>query len=178
MKKHVIPINTYTNCEDDRLIERYFVPLIDEFEEFTNFDAEVIDSILECLLLQFRRRLNVKNFKSQPVAPYLRQIHKYVEINFRKPITLAELSSLAGLNPSYISRTFKSCFGQAPIDYAIALRLNEAAYYLRSTTMDIKDISQIVGYDDFYHFSKLFKRHYGKSPKEFRQNFSEGLNCK
>ena len=69
------------------------------------------------------------------------------------------------LSPVYISKIFKEKTGDSPINYLIRIRLEKAKEMLDSdSTKSIREIAQKVGYEDMYHFSKLFKRHFGISP--------------
>lgn len=56
----------------------------------------------------------------------------------------------------------------SPIDYFIKLKIYYACQLLAQSARKIKDISEMVGYDGAYYFSRLFKQIMGKSPKEYR----------
>ena len=53
--------------------------------------------------------------------------------------------------------------------YITALRLKAAASLLRSTNLDIKEVGVAVGYADNHFFSKIFKKYYLLSPKQYRE---------
>jgi YesN/AraC family two-component response regulator len=74
------------------------------------------------------------------------------------------------LSPVYISKIFKEETGESPINYLIKIRLEKAKDILRSDDGgSIKSIANQVGYDDVYHFSKLFKKYYGISPLYYKK---------
>ena len=56
-----------------------------------------------------------------------------------------------------------------PINYLIHVRLEKAKEMLEDGRESIRTIANLVGYDDVYHFSKLFKKHFGVSPMYYRK---------
>ena len=60
------------------------------------------------------------------------------------------------MTPTYLSKTFKAATGVGPINYLIQIRLNHAKELLKNDSLSVKS-SKTVGYEDAYHFSKLFK---------------------
>ncbi len=56
----------------------------------------------------------------------------------------------------------------SPINYLIGVRLRQARYLLLDRQLQISEIARRVGYDDLFHFSKLFKKHFGLSPRALR----------
>ena len=74
------------------------------------------------------------------------------------------------LSPVYISKIFKEETGESPINYLIKIRLEKAKdILLKDVNSSIKNIANQVGYEDAYHFSKLFKKYYGISPLHYRK---------
>ena len=59
--------------------------------------------------------------------------------------------------------------GKSPNEYIIELRLQFAKSLLDNTNISIKQVSEHVGYNDQYFFSRLFKKHIGISPQEYRK---------
>ena len=75
------------------------------------------------------------------------------------------------LSPFYISRIFKGETGNTPIRHLINIRLEKAKRLLENGYQgSIQEVAALVGYDDAYHFSKLFKKRYGVSPSQARKN--------
>lgn len=56
----------------------------------------------------------------------------------------------------------------SPMDYFIHLKLQKACLLLYTDDIKVKDIALLVGYDDPYYFSRLFKKYQGLSPDQYR----------
>lgn len=81
--------------------------------------------------------------------------------------TLDDVANAAGVNKSYLCRLFLSHRFPSPYNYLIRKKMNRAAQLLISETYRIQEIAHIVGFSDPYHFSRVFKREMGQSPRAF-----------
>lgn len=97
-------------------------------------------------------------------------ICEYMKEHFAEKISLEDIATNMYLSPIYISKIFKEQTGDSPINYLISIRLKKAASLLKNSNLSINEISSLVGYDNPYYFSKLFKKNYKISPKEYRDN--------
>lgn len=95
---------------------------------------------------------------------------KYIYKNFQKPLTLEEVASIASLSPTYFSKKFKATTGMGFKEYLNFVRLKHAQAALLTTNNTITDIALEYGFNDSNYFKDLFKKVYGKSPREFRKN--------
>lgn len=95
---------------------------------------------------------------------------KYIYNNFQKPLSLEEVSSVASLSPTYFSKKFKQTTGMGFKEYLNYVRLKHARAALLTTGSTITDIALEYGFNDSNYFKDLFKKVYGKSPREFRKN--------
>ena len=99
------------------------------------------------------------------------KIVEYIEDHYNEKISLDQIAENMYLSPFYISRIFKSETGSAPIRRLINIRLEKAKELLEGGYQgSIQEVAAMVGYDDAYHFSKLFKKRYGVSPSQVRRN--------
>lgn len=96
----------------------------------------------------------------------------YMADNYKKRITLAELSAEADLSPSYFSAAFREITGKPPIDYLIHLRVFKAKQFL-GDGMSVTAAAEAAGFSDIYYFSNVFKRLEGVSPKQFKTNLKK-----
>lgn len=112
---------------------------------------------------------NSSFFIPEPV----RQVKQYLDQHTQEKVTLHRLAAMAGISVPHLSAEFKRCYADSPINYLIRQRLQQARYLLLNRGLSISEIAMKVGYEDIFHFSKLFKKHFGKSPQAVRNQFTD-----
>jgi two-component system, response regulator YesN len=77
---------------------------------------------------------------------------------------------MVNLNVSFLSREFKKHKGSASIEYLTQHRIEKAKLLIKDTSSNLKfkDIADMVGYNNQYYFSKVFKLITGLTPSEFK----------
>lgn len=108
------------------------------------------------------------NLESYDRVNVVNSIVSYINENYMKDISLEKISKNMYLSSVYISKIFKEEIGESPINYLIKIRLAKALELLKEGNLPIKAVAKCVGYDDAYHFSKLFKKYYGSPPLKFK----------
>ncbi len=93
----------------------------------------------------------------------------FLSANLDKTLTLEEIARKVNLSPPYFSYLFKQKTGFSPIEYFNHLKAQKACQYLLFTDLRIKEISQELGIEDQYYFSRLFTKIMGISPNEYRE---------
>lgn len=93
----------------------------------------------------------------------------YMKSHIDETITLKTLRDLTNVSASYLSSIFLKYMNHSPIDYFIYLRIMLACQYLRLSNLRINEISSKVGYKDPLYFSRIFRKHMGISPRDYRQ---------
>ena len=96
------------------------------------------------------------------------KVRRMIDINYPSPINLSMLSSILAYSPSYIDRSFRKTFGVSVNQYLIQTRLKAAQSLLWSTSRKVRDISESVGYSDYFNFAKQFRKQFGLTPTEYR----------
>ncbi len=133
--------------------------------------------LMQLLLLLFREVSEVKdneqkgfNFETYNKSYAVNRIIHYLNENYSKKISLDNIAENMYLSPVYISKIFKEETNESPINYLIKIRLERASEILvEEENESIKNVANRVGYEDVYHFSKLFKKHYGLAPLYYRK---------
>ena len=110
------------------------------------------------------------NSREEQIAKndYAGKAKEFIDKNFHK-ITVENVASFVGLDRKYLRLLFVKRYGIPPMDYIMRKRLERAKELLKQTTAGIGVIASSVGYDDALGFSRIFKKHEGVSPKEYRE---------
>lgn len=86
---------------------------------------------------------------------------------YMQRISIQEIADRLGLDRSYFYSLFTERIGMSPSDYLIHLRLTKAAELMLVHNERPSIAAASVGYEDLFHFSKIFKKHYGMSPRNY-----------
>ena len=102
---------------------------------------------------------------------FMRKIHEIIEKNLNaNDFNIDTIADTLGLSRSSFFKKLKSLTGFAPVDLVREVRLNKAARLIETTDNSITEIAYSVGFRDAGYFSKCFRKKYGKTPKEYRND--------
>lgn len=129
--------------------------------------------ILKLLMLQLEQfEIAQSSDKFEHVKDYdVEKIHiakNILEQNISAPISLIELAHQAGINDFKLKKGFKEIYGNTVFGYLNELRMNEAKKLLLASDKSITEISQYCGYRFVQNFTKVFKKKFGVTPKNFK----------
>lgn len=102
----------------------------------------------------------------------LNQVIETIHAHLYEEIPVESLAQSCRMSTSHFIHQFKEYTGFSPHTYQIRLRLERAKELMSSTTMNVSEIAFAVGYDNPLYFSRLFRRHTGMSPSEYRREVS------
>lgn len=108
------------------------------------------------------------NIKTGFNNKFIKEVKIYIKENYNTDISLLALSRKFSMNPCYCSQLFKKKTGKTIVQYKTEVRMKKALELLQSTDYTITEITFLIGYTDISHFTKTFKKYYGKSPSEFK----------
>ncbi|MMZ68084.1 HTH-type transcriptional activator Btr [compost metagenome] len=97
-------------------------------------------------------------------------IKEHITHHYNEPILLSELALAAHVTPSYLSAKFKRIVGCSFTEYLIRFRMNKAGDFLRETDMPVGKVAELVGYGDYFQFTKIFKKYKGMTPTGYRKS--------
>ena len=92
-----------------------------------------------------------------------------IHTSYHENLKIPELAKIENLSHSRYVELFRRQMGMSPMAYLIKLRMQAACSLLENTDIPVRRIARMVSYDDPHFFSKLFKRHVGVSPSEYRE---------
>src|SRR5262245_44207008 len=93
---------------------------------------------------------------------------RFIELHFRRQLSLEELSALVGISPYYFLRTFKHVVGLTPHQFILRIRLRAPGLRLRTTSQSRPDTALCAGFGDLSNFNHTFRAAFGTTPTEYR----------
>ena len=169
------------------------VKKVDKLEEYVDriLDAHQLSDVDELrrsgyLLMLFSELIEDYNKNAPDAASHaslsgnehVKQAMDYIAKHYGEKIKINEIVASIGVNRSYLTSSFKKAVGCSPHEYLVNLRMEKAKTMLLRTKMQIHAVASSVGYSDQLAFSKIFKQHYGVSPKAYRELITEELVIK
>lgn len=106
----------------------------------------------------------LKNVDSGRVNPRFLDLLDYVNENYAKKLSLSEVASRFDLNKNYCCELFARHTELTFTDYVTELRMKKAWELLKAGEHEPAEIAEMVGYSDYYYFSRVFKRHFQVAP--------------
>jgi AraC family L-rhamnose operon regulatory protein RhaS len=130
----------------------------------------IIYEILSFLQYLYTETEIDSNYKLLESEREIDQVILYIHANYDQRITLSQLTELFHINRTTLSKEFVGATGLSVIDYLIKLRTKIASILLSQTAVPISEIMYRTGFNDSTHFGKIFRKHTGFSPSQYRIN--------
>lgn len=112
--------------------------------------------------MTLRSRLGVSHAK-------LLAVISQMEENQEEPLSCAALADGVELSTRQMERLFRKYFGRTPTRFYLELRLDRARLLLSQTSMPVLDVALACGFVSASHFSKCYREHFGRTPREERR---------
>jgi len=163
-----LPRNKPFVMPDPAVMERCLLAVHQELMRHARPDATIVRNLLENWLRETARAISRDQGEREAIPPAFLAVRRFIESEYPEPIRLPDLARRANLSVPHFCAEFKRLFGTPAIDYLIRQRMHQAGYLLKDRNLRIKEVARRVGYEDLYYFSRLFRKHYGVSPRAFR----------
>lgn len=111
----------------------------------------------------------VRKHNTKKYSPPIQNAILLIEGDLAGNLALTRLAEELNVNSSYLSTLFKKETGSTVTDYITDRRISHAKHLLKTTRLQIQTIGQSCGFEDMHYFSKVFKRHTGVTPKQYRE---------
>lgn len=95
-------------------------------------------------------------------------VKRYIALNLDQDLSRETIADQVYLNPDYLSRMFKKETGYSISDYVLLEKMKHAKKLLSQTNVPVSGIASSIGYTNFSHFTKIFKKYVGTGPTEYR----------
>lgn len=124
--------------------------IIDWLETFSNRLCTLLDE-------------HKKEFKNHTVT----QVKKYISTHVKERLSLNEVAAIFAVNPSYLSQLFSKYNDCGFVEYVNSQKMKEAKRLMDETTLKVYEISDMLGFESAFYFSKVFKKIEGVAPSEY-----------
>lgn len=129
-----------------------------------NFSKQKVINLLNYILLEL---LEKNEQKSQ--NGYINDIIKLIDEKLTEKLTLQDISTKLNLSKEYVSCIFKKETGKTLTNYINEQKMTVAKEFVVNSDMPLVEISQALGYDNYNYFSRLFKKHFDRTPIDMRK---------
>lgn len=151
-------ITARTLLQDEELKEKY---------ETASMSIELLIDWVKAMIVKLENITEErKNNNSRSAA--IHKMKDYIELHLTEDITRREIAQSVHLNVDYAARLFKQEEQISMLDYLIKRRISKAVLLMQTTELSISDVAFRSGFINSSHFSTLFKKSIGVSPREFR----------
>ena len=121
--------------------------------------------LLAIVLSEATRRETVEPDEPLPV----RLAMEFMAIHHSKAeLSLADIARAAHLSPDHFGRVFKKSTGTTPMRHLSSVRIGQACLVLSRSNLRIREVSALVGFEDQFHFSRVFRQIVGQAPRAYR----------
>lgn len=159
----------------DAILQNYMQSLLYFFENPKIVDNDLVALKVKELILLL---LNTNSEQTDKIKAILSDIFNPIEASFREIInahcyenlTTEQFAMLCNMSLSTFKRRFGETFGENPATYIRQRKLKRASHLLTNTKDSIASICYDVGFSDTSNFTKIFNKHFGYTPKVYRQS--------
>ncbi|MDF2884992.1 MAG: hypothetical protein K0R54_5563 [Clostridiaceae bacterium] len=114
-----------------------------------------------CEYMQERK----KNYTNNTIN----HVKKFINEHLEEKLSLNEIASIYSISPSYLSALFKKYCNIGFSEYITQMKINRAKELLLKENYKVYEVSDMLGFESAFYFSKVFKKVTGYSPKEYTQ---------
>ena len=144
--------------------------IINVFDSIYKYTSNLSDERFTLLLSCIIKQLQVQRvIELEP--PLVNQIKNYIRGNLDKKITLNEISRHAHYSISHCEMVFNKTTGLSITNYLIKKRIEKAKSLLVERNLSLIEVAETVGFNDYNHFSRIFKKETGISPLTYRKTY-------
>ena len=160
----------FTPFIHDKQVSVYFDTIIQEHASQQNFSCMGIQTAVLSLLLYLCRHYST--IRKEPVhrpasLQYICPAIEYIKANLHQKLTADSVAASAGLSKYYFLREFKKITGYTLTHYINLLRCEYAKDLLINGRYSVKETALLCGFENFTHFTNVFRTHTGLTPSAF-----------
>jgi len=179
----------FTGCDVDTILDYYQMPttenvfytstspdyewmyrqMIQELQLCRPNYEELLSLLLRHIFMIINRYIQEGQTGGSQIQNEIERATHYFKEHYHEPISIEDYAESRHMSLSWFIRNFKQIVKMTPLQFITNLRITNAKSLLESTSYNITEIAQTVGYDNPLYFSRQFKKYTGVSPKEYKR---------
>lgn len=179
----------FTGNEVDKILKQYKIPqdknvfysgtspdyqwlfeqIIRELQLCRTNYKELLTMLLTHVFLLINRYLNENGKTGIDTLNYIERSIRYFNENYTTNVNIENYAKSLHISPCWFNRKFKQVTKLTPLQYILSLRLNNAKILLETKDYNVTETSYAVGFNNPLYFSRLFTKHVGISPTEYKK---------
>lgn len=166
-----IPFNRPVYLPRLNSLSDYVRLLVKESHSDSQHREQIQDSLMRILLYSLDSQITrlPSDAQSNKYYPILNQLRMNIHNTPHKNWTVDMMSESVHISPSYFQHLYKELFHISCIQEVILARIERAKFYLSTTDLPVKVLSDLCGYESELHFIRQFKKKEGLTPTQYRQ---------
>lgn len=172
MKNYCIVCNTLMRKAAEKggvhplLLDKTSASLARQLEQITNLDSGM--ELMREMIRAYCRLVRKHAVGRYP--PLVQKTLTYIDANLAGDLKLQTLAQMQSVSGSYLSALFHKETGKTLTECIAEKRVEAAAGLLLTTHLQVQTVAQHCGFSDVNYFSKAFKKYYGVTPRQYREN--------
>ena len=130
---------------------------------------ELMNMLLRHIFLLANRYIKDRARMGSQLLDEIERAARYFNESYNKDIIIEDYARTRHMSPCWFIGSFKKIMKVTPMQYILSLRIANAMQLLAETDSNVSEASRAVGYEDARYFSRVFKRHTGISPNEYKR---------
>jgi AraC family transcriptional regulator len=134
-----------------------------------------LESLASVIAIHVAANYDRRDGRTSPfsgLAPHkLQRVLEHIEHHLAEPIHVRDLAGVVHMSPYHFARMFKQATGQPPHVYITAQRMDQAKNLLGNSELSLVQVASSVGYQTQAHFTGVFHKHVGITPRTFRLKY-------
>ncbi len=179
----------FTGCDVDTILDYYQMPnsenvfytgtspdyewlyrqMIQELQLCRANYEELLSLMLRHVFMVINRYIKEGQTNSSHIQNEIERATHYFKEHYHESISIEDYAASRHMSACWFIRNFKQIVKMTPLQFITNLRITNAKSLLESTSYNITEIAQTVGYDNPLYFSRQFKKYTGVSPKEYKR---------
>jgi len=172
LEKNILQLNKpVINVGLNENIINLFSQILELLENETIGFREIMSALTYQIIAQVNSADRRKQFGGKEIEKVILKSKIYLAENISKHVNFKELAQELNVGYSWFRRMFQHYTHLPPSKYFQVLKLNKAKTLLIETELHISEISDFLGFENQYYFSKFFKKRTGVSPSNWRKSY-------